>query len=38
MQALINDLIEYLGKQHPFIMRLNHQLMMIKRKQRQGGK
>jgi hypothetical protein len=27
MQSLINDLIEYLGKQDPFIMRLNHQLM-----------
>lgn len=31
MQALINDLIEDLGKQ----MRLNHQLMMIRRKQNQ---
>jgi len=35
MQALINDLIEDLGKQDPFIMRLNHQLMMIRRKQNQ---
>ena len=35
MQALINDLIEDLGKQDPFVMRLNHQLMMIRRKQNQ---
>ncbi len=35
MQALINDLIEDLGKLDPFIMRLNHQLMMIRRKQNQ---
>ena len=35
MQTLINDLIEDLGKQDPFIMRLNHQLMMIIRKQKQ---
>ncbi|HIE01075.1 MAG TPA: hypothetical protein EYP59_12440 [Thiotrichaceae bacterium] len=35
IQALINDLIADLGKQDPFIMRLNHQLMMIRRKQNQ---
>jgi predicted ATP-binding protein involved in virulence len=35
MRSLINDLIEDLGKQDPFIIRLNHQLMMIKRKQQQ---
>jgi ABC-type cobalamin/Fe3+-siderophores transport system ATPase subunit len=35
IQALINDLIEDLGRQDPFILRLNHQLMMIKRKQTQ---
>ncbi|MDM8557758.1 AAA family ATPase [Candidatus Parabeggiatoa sp. HSG14] len=33
MQVLINNLIEDLGKQDPFIMRLNHQLMMNRRKQ-----
>ncbi|RKZ44820.1 MAG: hypothetical protein DRR00_27520 [Candidatus Parabeggiatoa sp. nov. 3] len=32
MQILINNLIEDLGKQDPFVMRLNHQLMMIKRR------
>jgi len=32
VQALIDDLIEDLGKLDPFIMRLNHQLMMIKRR------
>jgi len=32
IQTLINSLIEDLGKHDPFIMRLNHQLMMIKRK------
>jgi len=33
VQTLINNLIEDLGKLDPFIMRLNHQLMMIKRRQ-----
>jgi predicted ATP-binding protein involved in virulence len=32
VQTLINNLIEDLGKQDPFVMRLNHQLMMIKRR------
>jgi len=32
MQKLINGLIEDLGKQDPFIIRLNHQLLMIKRR------